>query len=166
MTLPILIHNLALWKWQPASFSPPTPRQAPHRQPSPSPPAIIWLSPLEMPFLFVPRVHKSISETEEQLTETGRKKKPKTTARRVGSLGAKGRHLPRSPDEPWGWRSWSSDCRSKWCGSCWSPAAYSPGWTSIPSCCARSNSRRNSWDCSNAPSVKHKCGEVERGRDD
>lgn len=65
-------------------------------------------------------------------------------------------HLPHFPDEPWGWRSWSSDCRSKWCGSCWFPAVYSLELTSIPSCSALSNSRKSSWDCSNVPSTKYK----------
>lgn len=100
-----------------------------------------------MPFLFLPCVHKFISETkEEQLTET---------EKLLLQQQCKD-HLPHSLDEPWGWQSWSSDCKSKWCGSCWFPAVYSPEWTSIPSCSALSNSRRNSWDYSTALSTKHK----------
>lgn len=73
MALPILINYHALLKWQHASFSPPP---LPSFTPSPftfSSSNNLIIS-TEMPVLFLPCVHKSISDTEEQLTEAERKK--------------------------------------------------------------------------------------------
>lgn len=66
MALPILIHSLALLKWQPASFFSTSPLLPPPLTFSSSNNLIIST---EMPFLFLPCAHKSISETEVQLTE-------------------------------------------------------------------------------------------------